>query len=104
MIRLLLSGRFLRRRQFAAGMDRKSQFGGTVMSRFSSRRLIAGSLVVAMFSLVALLAANRATAKDGGLVGVEGTLVAVDPTAGTLTIRTRRMQDVAITVNAATKI
>jgi hypothetical protein len=47
---------------------------------------------------------SAANAKDGGLVGVEGVLTSVNPTAGTVTIRTRRMQDVIIATNTATKI
>jgi hypothetical protein len=72
-------------------------------SQLSSRFNSLMSLVVAIVFLSAS-AAMRVNAKDGGLVGVEGVLTAVDPTAGTLTIRTRRMQDVAISVNATTKI
>jgi hypothetical protein len=85
-------------RQSTAHLISEEQF----MSRLSSCRLVAG-LFVAFATLVAIQT-NQVAAKDGGLVGVEGMLVAVDPTAGSLTIRTRRMQDVTVTVNGATKI
>lgn len=47
---------------------------------------------------------SAASAKDGGLLGVEGILTSIDVAAGSLTIRTRRMQDVTVTVNASTRI
>jgi len=63
--------------------------------------LISFAITAALFQWNGRSAAN---AKDGGLLGVEGVLTSVNLTAGTVTIRTRRMQDVIIATNAATKI
>ena len=63
-------------------------------------------LATLLFVVACLQCGNLSTAnaKDGSLLGIEGVLTSVDAAAGSLTIRTRRMQDIPITVNANTKI
>src|SRR5690349_6286299 len=86
------------------GLGSFSRTWRIVMFSFSRRTLLAIASAVVVIASAQLMVPSESPAKDGGLSGVEGTLVAVDLTAGTLTVRTRRMQDVVIATNANTKI
>lgn len=69
------------------------------------RQLVVGGVALALVAALLHVNASLARAKDGGaLVGIEGSLTAVDLTAATVTIRTRRGQFAVIATSAATKI
>lgn len=70
-----------------------------------TRRFFIASACLAVVALLGqMIVPSIAAAKGGGLVGVEGILVSVNPSAGTLVIRTRRGQNVTIATDATTKI
>lgn len=68
------------------------------------RLSVACSLLAVVAAMSQMAGPSTVSAKDGGLVGVEGILTSIDPLAGTLVIRSRRGQSVTIGTNSATKI
>lgn len=79
--------------------------GVQIMLRHHIRLLCIGYASLAVIAVVTQLAVpTTVVAKNGGLVGIEGSLIGINPAAGTLVIRNRRGQSVTIATSAATKI